>query len=224
MKIQMLPLDSDDSSGRKVPIFVSDDLPTNKDKLLVIVPDSAYDFGIWSYRVLEDDTVEAGSMASTVKNAQAAGFSVVITNVSQNIWSPHHDPPRAVTYTSWKATAKKTPNIDEVRNRVPLNETAGAHVKYVMDNVVGKLAPKEAQVYMLAAGFGALGAVEYFNNTYREWKERLQAIVFCETPHTADGLVDEDFRKFVLEVRHCNTPFLSRFQLTLSFSSAAVAT
>ena len=125
-------------------------------------------------------------------------------NVGQHIWSPYHTPPRAVTYTSWKAATKKSNHIDELKNRIPLNENHTAHVTYVMENVVKPLVPTESKLYMFTAGFGSMGTIEYFNKCYGDWKGRLQTIVFCETPHSAKDVKEAaGFKKFVQQM--CRT-------------------
>jgi hypothetical protein len=76
-----------DSNTPHAHIFMTKDALTTTDKLLVLVPGSQVDPGIWSRRIMCDENINDGSMLTTCYKAVKAGFEIIITNPNANYWS-----------------------------------------------------------------------------------------------------------------------------------------
>ncbi|KAK6522072.1 hypothetical protein TWF281_002641 [Arthrobotrys megalospora] len=195
-----LPPGSNPSTDPCVPILISDDLD-HAEKVLIIIGNTYDDLGVWSVREMEGPSINHGSMINTIRTAKEEGFSLVILNCGQNVYSPELG--RAVTYRSWKAATKPSPHIDEVKNRVPGHENAQKHVESVLEEVKGRILDKEGQkkknkrVYFLTYGWGCWGLVKYLDEKFAEWKPNLEALIAVESTHTAADVTSSDLRHFL---------------------------
>ncbi|KAF3941313.1 hypothetical protein ABW19_dt0202266 [Dactylella cylindrospora] len=193
-----LPLGSDIKKDRCLPILVSNDIET-AEKVLVIIGNTVDDLGVWSVREMEGPGINHGSMVSTVKTAKAAGYSVLILNCGQLIYSPELG--RAATYQSWKCSTKKSPYIDEVINRVPGHENVERHVRTTLELVKGKLLGGNGKagkkIHMLTYGWGCWGLMRYLNDKFDEWKPSLEAIIAVESTHSPNDITNRGLENFL---------------------------
>lgn len=67
-------------------IFMSEKALTTPDKLLILVPGSQVQIGQWSRRVMCDENINDGSMATVCSKAFSQGYEVIITNPNANYW------------------------------------------------------------------------------------------------------------------------------------------
>lgn len=87
--------------------------------------------------------------------------------------------------------------IDPVKNRVPGNEDAAAHVKYVFEEVVPKMVNPSANLDIIGVGEGASELVAYLQTEWAKWEGRIQAIAVGAGYMWTNGEVhDAEFAKF----------------------------
>lgn len=87
--------------------------------------------------------------------------------------------------------------IDPVKNRVPGNEDAAAHVKYVFEEVVPRMVNPSASLDIIGVGEGASELVAYLQTEWAKWEGRIQAIAVGAGYMWTNGEVhDTEFAKF----------------------------
>ena len=90
--------------------------------------------------------------------------------------------------------------LDGVGNRVPGNESVEAHVKCVFEEVVGKLAGKDAVIDVIGLGAGANEVPIYLDGHWELWRGRVQAVVLGAPQTWAKEYRDLGFREFLGKV------------------------
>ena len=160
------------------------------------------DLGIFAYRTIGKVSLAAGSALDFVHAVQSSKDSpgIVIANMGQLRW--YRRGARAVTYVSWSALPRKwgiseAYRIDPVKNRVPHNENMATHVKYVFEEVVGKMVNEDAALDIIGVGEGATHAVHYLESNWPKWASRVQAIaVGTSTFWPGDTIENPPFKEF----------------------------
>lgn len=144
--------------------------------------EAVQDLGIWAYRVIGGEgkaAISRGSAIEFVKNVQKYSSSstsnmddddipgVVIANIGQLLW--WRGGKRAVSFSTWYALPRKTAvhgpmRIDDIKNRVLGNTSIKEHVRYIFDEVIGKMTAKDAQIYVVGLSDGADEATTFLND------------------------------------------------------------
>lgn len=169
-----------------VPIFVSSNLSTAK-RIIVVFGEPIQDIGIWAYRSVGMQGINAGSAVSLAqeilhpqkkKDQQQAPESndkpqhvtsdtaLILANTGQLIW--HCGGQRAITHASWMALPRRSavdpPYTMTGRNSVPGNTNWQEHVESVFEEVLaarGRLVREDANIDIIGISEGGLGAVRY---------------------------------------------------------------
>ncbi|KAL7269254.1 hypothetical protein RUND412_008090 [Rhizina undulata] len=176
-------------------ILVSDGIETAK-KVMFLAPDSSgSDLGIWGIRLMEEETINKGSMIDTVKAVQEAGYHVILANPSQIIWDP--ETRRAMNFISWKAKDKKSPHIHDTKNRVPGIEDPEAHLRYLWDKIVKEKVPEDAIIDVVAVGYSSYCILMLLQDNWDYWEKSVFALVFGESSHHISNITSTEFRSFV---------------------------
>ncbi|KAL8710219.1 MAG: hypothetical protein Q9220_005150 [cf. Caloplaca sp. 1 TL-2023] len=179
LEITPLPLGTS-SREPHIPIYTSTNLPTCT-RLIVYIGESWQDLGVFAWRTIGQYTIASGSIIDFVHSIQKRPDppGVIIANPGQLLW--YRGGQRAVTQTTWLALPRKwavspAMEIDEVRNRVPGNRNPAEHVAYVFNEVVTKMARKDAKIDVVGMGDGAREVVEYLRDNWEKWEGRVQAV------------------------------------------------
>ncbi|KAI9848565.1 MAG: hypothetical protein M1837_007234 [Sclerophora amabilis] len=200
------------TSQRHVPVFVSEALSTKK-RVIVVFNESVQDLGIWAYRDIGNDGrggIDRGSAVDFVKKVQSQPSDstnndapgIIIANLGQLLWWRKGKQP--VSFTTWDALPRKSAvhgpyRIDDVKNRVPENEDWEKHTAYVFEQVVGKLAAKDAKIDLIGLSDGGGEVVKYLNTHWSRWSSRIDAIAFGNPLHAKHEMTNPDFVKFLSE-------------------------
>ncbi|KAL8762550.1 MAG: hypothetical protein Q9184_001458 [Pyrenodesmia sp. 2 TL-2023] len=201
INLTLLPFGTS-SSQPHIPIYTSTNISTCT-RLTVYIGESWQDLGILAYRTIGHDSIASGSVIDLVHAIQADQdcLGIIIANVGQLIW--YRGGQRAVTQTTWAALQRQTAvspqmEIDEVKNRVPGNRDASEHVAYIFDEVIPKMARKDAMVDVIAMGDGAPEAVRYLREKWEKWEKNVQAVALGTGFVWSKGEVggSEKFREF----------------------------
>ena len=181
-----LPL-SAASKEPRAPILVSKNLASAL-RIIVVFGESIQDLGIWAYRSIGTDGINAGSAVSFARavlgfdnpnptsdesidhsKAKKSDTALVLANTGQLIW--HCASGRTVTHASWlglpRRSAVDPPVTLSQRNKISLNEDWQKHVECVFEEVLsarGKLVRSDAKIDVVGMAEGALGAVQYLAN------------------------------------------------------------
>ena len=83
-------------------ILMSEKALTTPDKLLILIPGSQVQIGQWSRRVMCDENINDGSMATVCSKAFSQGYEVIITNPNANYWSANQ---------SWVSVYQMPPSV-----------------------------------------------------------------------------------------------------------------
>ena len=87
-------------------------------------------------------------------------------------------------------------SLNSVKNRVPQNEDFQAHLKCVFEDVVGKMARKDAKIDVVGISSGAAEVVEYLQTHWKKWQGRTSGVAVVDSYAWNMGFKDENFRKF----------------------------
>lgn len=163
------------------------------------------DLGIFAHRIIGQESVASGSALNFVHAIQSredgAETAIIIANLGQLVW--YRRGQRAMTLASWNALPRKTGvgnpmRIDAVKNHIPENGSTKEHVKSVFEEVLGKLARQDAVIDLIGLGDGAEEAVEYLDQNWKHWENRLRAICVGVgfVWRVRDDIRNEDFMDF----------------------------
>lgn len=168
-----------------VPIFVSSNLSTAK-RIIVVFGEPIQDIGIWAYRSVGMQGINAGSavsLAQEILHPQKKGqqqapksngkpqrvtsdTALILANTGQLIW--HCGGQRAITHASWMALPRRSavdpPYTMTGRNSVPGNANWQEHVVSVFEEVLaarGRLVREDAGIDIIGISEGGLGAIRY---------------------------------------------------------------
>ena len=194
-----LPLDTP-ADQNHVPVLISINLSTAK-RIIVYIGESNQDLGIFAYRIVGRESIASGSVIEFAKTVQALPDSpgLVIANSGQLIWHRHGR--EAMTQPTWYALPRRSAvsgsiRLDDVKNRIPKNESVQQHLRCVFDGVLGRLADQDARIQVIANGDGALEAVEFLQAEWDRWGSKIDAMVVGSSHIWQTAFVDSNFQKF----------------------------
>ncbi|KKK18310.1 hypothetical protein ARAM_001616 [Aspergillus rambellii] len=180
LALLQLPLHSRPKTPR-VPILVSKNLSTAS-RIILVFGEPVQDLGIWAYRVVGTEGINAGSAVSLAEAifkpnpggdaTKAHNYSktaLVLANTGQLVW--HCASGRAVTLPSWSSLARDSavdpPPVMTWRNEIPHNRNWQEHVGCVFNEVLaarGKFVRKDIKIDVIGLAEGGLGAIRYLAN------------------------------------------------------------
>ncbi|OJJ78636.1 uncharacterized protein ASPGLDRAFT_182350 [Aspergillus glaucus CBS 516.65] len=193
-----------------VPIFVSSNLSTAK-RIIVVFGEPIQDIGIWAYRSVGMQGINAGSAVSLAqeilhpqkKDQQQAPESnskpqrvtsdtaLILANTGQLIW--HCGGQHAITHASWMALPRRSavdpPYTMTGRNSVPENANWQEHVESVFEEVLaarGRLVREDAEIDIIGISEGGLGAIRYLASDWSSWSSYINAICLATPLHFAN--------------------------------------
>ena len=184
-----------------VPILASSHLATAK-RVIVYVGESCQDLGIFAYRLIGANTIASGSAVEFVNHLKAVSRdspAIIMANPGQLIW--YRRGQRAMTQQTWHAIPRDTAvsepmMIDSVKNIIPQNEDIQKHVACLFEQVVDNLPSENAKIDIIGIGDGALEVVEYLQQDWKKWEDRVDAIVVSASHIWNTDIKDEGFGKF----------------------------
>lgn len=179
-----LPLSYSGRGEQHIPIMVSTNL-SKASRVIVVFGEPGQDLGIWAYRTIGADGINAGSAVSLAeyvlhqqnghqeetagKRKPSSDTALVIANTGQLIW--HSAGRRAITLSSWMALTRRSavdpPTRMSYRNKIPDNESWQDHVECVFDEILaarGKFVRADAKIDVVGIAEGGLGAVRYLRS------------------------------------------------------------
>ncbi|KAB8261175.1 Arb2 domain-containing protein [Aspergillus pseudonomiae] len=200
-----LPLTSKVNEAH-VPILVSSNLSTAS-RIIVVFGEPVQDLGIWAYRSIGVDGINAGSAVSFAKavlrpepneeGTDTESFSkrgdtaLMLANTGQLIW--HCGARRPMTLPSWLAyprpSAVDPPLMMTHRNKIPSNSCWEDHVACVFDEILadrGRLVRHDARINIVGIAEGGQGAIRYLSLNWEHWRGYISAIVFTNPLHSVD--------------------------------------
>ena len=199
LDLNRVPLNTPPTSPH-IPILTSKNLSTAK-RVIVYIGESTQDLGIFAYRTVGHESIASGSALDFVSKAQAArdNPAIVIANMGQLIW--YRRGRQAMTESSYQAIPRPTavsPGLvrDGKRNLVPGSEELPEHLATVFEEVLGKLANKEARIDVIGVGDGAMEAVEYLQKAWGKWAARVVAVAVGASHIWRTGLWNKSFADF----------------------------
>lgn len=184
-----LPLTSGPTKPH-VPILVSKNLSTAS-RIILVFGEPVQDLGIWAYRTVGSENINAGSAVNFVKailnpeehnqtngtngingvsgkgpSSQYGDVAVVLANTGQLSW--HCGSGRAMTHVSRmalpRASAVDPPLVQTDRNRIPGHENWQEHVSSVFEGIFaarGQLVRSDAKIDVIGLAEGGYGAIRY---------------------------------------------------------------
>lgn len=173
-----------------VPILVSKNLSTAS-RIILVFGEPAQDLGIWAYRTVGSENINAGSAVNFVKailspeerghtsgpnevagkvpSSQKGEVAVVLANPGQLSW--HCGLARAMTQVTRmavsRASAVHPPLRETGRNRIPGHENWQEHVSSVFEGIFtarGQLVRSDAKIDVIGLAEGGCGAIRYLAN------------------------------------------------------------
>ncbi|KAL4906694.1 hypothetical protein BDW74DRAFT_177003 [Aspergillus multicolor] len=191
------------TSGPKkphVPILVSRNL-ASASRIILIFGEPVQDLGVWAYRYVGAENINAGSAVDFVKTvlyesttskgsgSKKGDTAVVLANTGQLIW--HCGLGKAMTIHTWlaqpRASAVEPPLAESRRNKIPGNGNWQEHVDSVFEGIFaarGRLVRRDAKIDVIGVSEGGLGAVRYLARNWPDWRHNISAIALANPLHT----------------------------------------
>ncbi|KAL4819332.1 Arb2 domain-containing protein [Aspergillus spinulosporus] len=197
------------TSGPKkphVPILVSRNL-ASASRIILIFGEPVQDLGIWAYRTIGTESINAGSAVDFVKailqpNQDAESVceiqskatkkgdvALVLANTGQLVW--HCGLGKAMTIATQLAlprpSAVDPPLAETKRNKIPENRNWQEHVDSVFESIFaarGRLVRRDAKIEIIGASEGGLGAVRYLARNWPSWRDNITALCLANPLHT----------------------------------------
>ncbi|KAL4751592.1 hypothetical protein BDW72DRAFT_212657 [Aspergillus terricola var. indicus] len=197
------------TSGPKkphVPILVSKNL-ASASRIILVFGEPVQDLGIWAYRTIGTESINAGSAVDFVKAilqpdqdarsvcetqskiTKKGDVAVVLANTGQLIW--HCGLGRAMTIVTQLAlprpSAVDPPLAETRRNKIPENRNWQEHVISVFEGIFaarGRLVRRDAKIEVIGASEGGLGAVRYLVKNWPVWRDNISALCLANPLHT----------------------------------------
>lgn len=137
------------------------------------------DLGIWAYRTVGADGINAGSAVSIAEallstsspkhGTQVKDTALVLANTGQLIW--HRASAKPVTHATWLAlprhSAVSPPVTMSARNRIPRNESWQEHVNCVFEDILaarGNVVRQVVKIDVIGLAEGGLGTIRYLSD------------------------------------------------------------
>ena len=183
-----------------VPILTSSNLSTAK-RIILYIGESSQDLGVFAYRIIGQESIASGSAIDFVQGIQSCPDQpgLIIANPGQLIW--HRRGKQSMTYPTWYALPRKNAvsgpmRLDETKNRVPKNESLPQHIKYMFEEVLRRLADRQAKVHVIGIGDGAVEMVTYLQDEWVKWAGRIEAIAVGASHVWGTEFSNEQFQTF----------------------------
>ncbi|KAJ9298698.1 hypothetical protein DTO271G3_3665 [Paecilomyces variotii] len=189
-----LPL-SAGPEDRHVPIMISSNLKTAS-RVIVVFGEPVQDLGIWAYRTISTEGIDAGSAVSFAKAVLGyedpedtkTDTALILANTGQLIW--YNAEGRAITHPSWLALPKESA-VDPLprmthRNKIPRNGNWEEHVHCVFEDVLkarGRLLSENAKIDIIGLAEGGLAAVMCLAENWSEWNSHISAMCLANPLH-----------------------------------------
>ncbi|KAE8373538.1 Arb2 domain-containing protein [Aspergillus bertholletiae] len=189
-----------------VPILVSPNLSTAS-RIIVVFGEPIQDLGIWAYRSIGVDGIDAGSAVSFAKavlqpetNIEATNTrpasergdtALVLANTGQLIWNCGAH--RPMTLPAWlaypRSSAVHPPLMMTHRNEIPYNGSWEDHIACVFNEILadrGRLVRQDAKINIVGIAEGGQGAIGHLSLNWEQWRGYISAIVLTNPLHPVD--------------------------------------
>lgn len=181
MKQVFLPEDGreDSQNHLKNNIFMTPDVFTNKDKLMLLIQGSgAVRAGQWARALCINDSLDTGAIFGYLTRAIKNGYSVIVFNPNLN-YAPKElvRPTKEEFFIPGKPKQKQNPEMV----KIPNNSTPSEHTIHVFDQYANK-SPAEKMV-IVAHSAGGVCTTQLLKAREKELIPRLKAIAFTDSVH-----------------------------------------
>ncbi|CAO3608193.1 unnamed protein product [Cunninghamella echinulata] len=164
-------------------IYMTPNALTTTENLLLFIAGTCTRIGQWSKRVLNEETIQGGSVIDMALEARKNGVEMIIFNPNGNIWYDN---------ASHDMIPKK-----KVYEYVPENESPEKHCRYIYNHFIRQ--SKAEKINIVASGHGGICFIDLLNNYYDELKSRVTGVVIAHSYHTK-SMIDEDKHTWVFNV------------------------
>jgi len=193
MKEIFLPEKCDLPSHVRSNIFVTPDLETNSNKLMLLIQGSgAVRAGQWARALCINDTLKSGSILPYLQKAIAKGFAVIVFNPNLN-HAPKDPLSRPKRESFFIPGKPRLPEVETVK--IPLNESPPEHTIYVWD-MFGKNSPAK-EIVIVAHSAGGTCTLSLLREREKEILHKLKAIAFTDSVHWVSSKDSKNVVKFL---------------------------
>ncbi|XP_069695225.1 FAM172 family protein homolog CG10038 isoform X2 [Periplaneta americana] len=159
LELKKVPVPKDAAIKESAVIFVSSDLFSNPERLLVLIPGSGVvKSGQWARSLIINDSLKSGTQIPFIKRARELGYAILVMNPNDN--------ERIVNGTVVKL--KESQNAEK-------------HVDYVWKHYVQDMNPKHVAV--IAHSYGGFLTVQLAGRYLSHFQRRVFAIAFTDSVH-----------------------------------------
>jgi len=179
-------------------IFVSKDLSTNTEKLLLIIQGSgAVRAGQWARALCINESVDLGSILPYLKMAKESGYAVVVFNPNLNSTYVEKDkhPPKEQTPLEYFMNPEKPVTRRGKRADIKENETPREHTLYVWDNICSKSPAKK--ICIVAHSAGGDCTLHLLKKRTDQILAKLKAVAFTDAVHSVSPNDDIKIKTFL---------------------------
>lgn len=161
-----LPANAEEGEPRSF-VFISGDLYTNTEKMMILVHGSGVvRAGQWARRLIINDCLDSGTQLPYIKWARENGYAVIVANTNLN-----------------------TGDIPNNRRKKPIPIKGNANPEEHMESLWREFVqPRPAKhIAIVAHSYGGVCTLELCKNHLREFEERVFAIALTDSVHGLRG-------------------------------------
>ena len=184
MDIIRLPLLSQENEPH-VPIMISKNMNPRvmPSRIMVVFGNDDQDLGIWSFRGIGRDGINAGSTVNFVKTMLASEINkdtfLVLANIGQLIW--HCGTKRAVSKRTWEAEDRPhgpSPSMGlGPRNFIPGNKNLAQHVEEIFADVVLPNWNPHTKIDIICMGDGGMAVLQFLRENCESNSPETQVVI-----------------------------------------------
>lgn len=152
------------------------------------------ELGVWTGRLVSQEGIHRGSLVNFCQLFATNERGVVIANPMQLLW--HKELMVALSPHQYRCAEDRIPNR---ACKISGNERQQEHIAYLMNNFVKNA--KAEVLSVVVVGYAGYCLLQYLNDNWIEWKNRMLSIVFISSSHSVDDAPDESCRNFLRDVR-----------------------
>jgi len=179
-------------------IFVSKDLETNAEKLLLIIQGSgAVRAGQWARALCINESIDLGSILPYLKMAKESGYSVVVFNPNLNSTYVNKEkyPPKETTALDYFLNPEKPVTRRGKRVDIQKNESPREHTLYVWDTICSKSPAKK--ICIVAHSAGGDCTLHLLRKRTDNILAKLKAVAFTDAVHSVSPNEDTKIKTFL---------------------------
>lgn len=180
----IVPIGADPEKDVHSYIYMTPNAMTTTDKVIVLMPGNHTRIGVWSNRIMCDESIQSGSVMQIADLVREKGYEMIVLNPNGNYWYNNR---------AWDTPETHCSQLTVV----PENDNPDNHCQYVFHHFIRNL--KAEKVAVLAMGWAGHSFSLALNNEFDFIKDRVKAVAMTNSVHSRDLIEGEGRRAFMFD-------------------------